>query len=692
MWRTNEHNFTDQGTAQTTTLSVSREVEIATRERWRSHLQHRRLKPLPRGADAAYDAIVGYFACRIPRTNRLLRRADRVCALEAEIAGLDSKGLIDQADRLRELFRRRRETTDHTDRAMAIVREAARRRLGLFPYRVQVAAGLGLFTGHLVEMATGEGKTLAATLPGVLMAWRGRGVHVITANDYLARRDAEEMGPLYQMFGLTVAAIQQDTPPEERRQAYAADITYCTNKEVAADFLRDRLIARGPGSAHGLNTQLLNQLSRSSGTGRAEAASGGAASGGGGVQRGLEFAIIDEADSILIDEAVTPLIIAGKDPAADTTGQLERFRRAMDLAKQLRPDRDFKIDRKFRDTTVTSAGKKRLQKIDDNTMFGARLREELVSQALTAEHLFLRDEHYVIQEEKIVIVDESTGRLMPDRTWRFGLHQAIEVKEGLEPSPADITLASISFQRFFRLYRHLSGMTGTGWEARQELRTIYRLPTVRVPTHKPCIRKRLSTAICKTIPEKFDRMIEEIKTVHATGQPVLIGTRDVDASEAISHRLEGLGLEHQVLNAVQHEHEAKVVTGAGQRGMITVATNMAGRGTDIKLGPGVAELGGLYVLVAEFNLARRIDRQLIGRAARQGDPGHCRVYASLDDQLLERHSRSSASRLLGRLLGTRLRLHRAQRRAERLAFAQRKNVLHQDHWTEESLGFSPSDH
>ena len=687
MWQQHEHTPSPEASSHTTaTLAASREIEIATRERWRSHLQHRRLKPLPRGADAAYDAIVGFFACRIPRTHRLLKRADRVCSLEPEIAGLNSKALIDESDRLRELFRRRRETAAHIERAMAVVREAARRRLGLFPYRVQVAAGLGLFTGQLVEMATGEGKTLAATLPAVLMAWRGRGVHIITANDYLARRDAEEMTPLYQMFGLTVAAIQQDSAPEERQQAYAADITYCTNKEVAADFLRDRLIARGPGSAHGLNTQLLQKLAPGPGH------PGAAARAAGGVQRGLEFAIIDEADSILIDEAVTPLIIAGKDAAADATGQLDRFRRAMDLAKQLRPDRDFKIDRKFRDTTITSSGRKRLQKLDDNTMFGARLREELVSQALTAEHLFLRDEHYVIQDEKIVIVDESTGRLMPDRTWRFGLHQAIEVKEDMEPSPADTTLAAISFQRFFRLYRHLSGMTGTGWEARQELRTIYRLPTVRVPTHKPCIRKQAKTTICRTVSEKLDRMIDEVRAVHATGQPVLIGTRDVDTSEAVSRRLQDLSLEHQVLNAVQHEHEAKVVTGAGQRGMITVATNMAGRGTDIKLGPGVAELGGLYVLVAEFNQARRVDRQLIGRAARQGDPGRCRVYASLEDQLLERHARSPWSRLIGKVLGTRKRLHAAQRRAERLAFAQRKNVLHQDHWTEESLGFSPSDH
>ncbi len=660
MWQQHEHNLTDQETAAPV-QAVGRELDAITREHWRSHLQHRRLKELPRGADAAYDAVVGWFACRMPRTGRLLRRADRVCALEPEIAALGSKELIDEADRLRERFRRRRETPAHVERAMALVRETARRRLGLFPYRVQVAAGLGLFTGHLVEMATGEGKTLAATLPAVLLAWRGRGVHIITANDYLARRDAEEMGPLYQMFGLTVAALQQDTPPEARRRAYAADITYCTNKEVAADFLRDRLTTRGgpgAGATHGLNARLINGLG-----GDAAAA----AAGPSGVQRGLEFAIIDEADSILIDEAVTPLIIAGKDPAADVAPQLQRYRRA-------------------------ATGRKRLARLDNNACFGARLREEMVTQALTAQHLFLRDEHYVIQDEKIVIVDESTGRLMPDRTWRFGLHQAIEVKEGLDPSPPDTTLASISFQRFLRLYRHLSGMTGTAWEARQELRAIYRLPTVRVPTHKPCIRAAEPSRVCRTLAEKFDRLVDEARAVHATGQPVLIGTRDVDTSEAISRRLHGLKLPHQVLNAVQHEQEAQIVAGAGQRGMITVATNMAGRGTDIKLGPGVADLGGLCVLVAEFNQARRIDRQLIGRAARQGDPGRYRLYASLEDQLLQRHSRSYIARFLGKVFGSRHRLHRAQRRAERLAYAQRQNVSRQDHWTEQSLGFSPPDH
>ncbi len=638
---------------------------------------------LPKGLDAAWQAATGAAGRLVPRTRRFLALAARVVALEKEFAEKTDAALRAMAEDFRERFRRRRESPEDRRRAFALVREVAARQLSERPFLVQVAAALALEAGCIVEMATGEGKTLAATMPAAVAGWRGRGCHVVTVNDYLARRDAEWMAPVYRFLGLSVAPIEQATPPAERRRAYAADITYLTNKEVTADFLRDRLAM---GRLRGLEAALLAKIAdgRGSGTDRL-------------VQRGLEFAIVDEADSILIDEAVTPLIISGDAPNPEEVGA---YREAVDLAAGLEVGRDFRSDERYREVNLTADGQKRLAGLAaplGGLWSGARRAEELVVQALTAREFFLRDKQYVVQEGKVVIVDEFTGRLMPDRTWRDGLHQAIEAKEGLTVNLPKDTYARISFQRFFRMYRTLSGMTGTAAEAWKEFWQIYRRPVVVIPTNRPCIRRVEPDRVFATEEAKWAAVVEEIRRVHAEGRPVLVGTRSVRASEHLSEMLRAKGLEHQVLNAVRHAEEAQIVAGAGQAGRITVATNMAGRGTDIKLGRGVAEEGGLRVLATERHEAGRIDRQLFGRCARQGDPGSAGAFVCLEDELVRRHAphlggalrkrfgasgREVSSRTTRRLFDA------AQRRAERQALRQRKGVLRTDDWLDEYLGFA----
>jgi preprotein translocase subunit SecA len=418
------------------------------------------------------------------------------------------------------------------------------------------------------------------------------------------------------------------------------------------------------------------------------------------VQRGLHYAIVDEADSVLIDEAVTPLIISGSVPNEE---QVEAFQEAVELAGQLGEGEDFKINQRYREIDLTPAGKNKLETLTEDLhglWKGARRREELVTQALTARYFYELDQQYVVQDDKVVIVDEFTGRLMPDRTWRDGLHQAIEAKEQLEVNPPKDTFARISFQRFFRLYKRMAGMSGTAVEGTGEFWQIYHLPVVVIPTNKPCIRTKLPDRVYATEDAKWNAIVDEIRRVHATGQPLLVGTRSVRASEELSGRLSAIGLEHQVLNAVRHKEEAQIVAGAGQPGRITVATNMAGRGTDIKLGRGVADLGGLYVLATERHESGRVDRQLYGRAGRQGDPGVAQTFVSLDDELVRRYSpywaKSAARRHGGTTenIGSRStwRLFtRAQRKAQRMAYNQRRGVLRTDDWLDEYLGFAGSE-
>ncbi|MGA2266317.1 MAG: preprotein translocase subunit SecA [Phycisphaerae bacterium] len=650
---------------------------------WRMLAQRTAGTELPRGLDAAWDAAVAVVQHVRPRRKGLLRKAEEVVSWEKPFAKMTDAALRDVAAAMREPFRRGRQTPADLARAFAIVREVAFRQLGERPFLTQVAGALGLEAGCVVEMATGEGKTLTATLPATIAGWRGRGCHVITVNDYLARRDAEWMGKIYKFCGLSVAHIEQGMEPAQRRAAYQADITYCTNKEVAADFLRDRLAL---GRLTGLPAVLLARIAEGAGSGTDRL-----------VQRGLYCAIVDEADSVLIDEAVTPLIISGPAPNPE---QVEAFHQAVELAKQLDSRHDYRSDPRFHEVELTEAGKNHLTELAEELgglFAGPRRREELVVQALTAQEFYQRDKQYVVADDKIVIVDEFTGRLMPDREWRDGLHQAVEAKETLEVNSPKDTYARVSFQRFFRLYKKLAGMTGTAAEGWREFWQIYHMPVVIIPTHRPCIRRILPDRAFATEQQKWQAVTEEINAIHRTGRPILVGTRSVRASEMLSGMLGERGLEHQVLNAVRHAEEAQIVAGAGQAGRITVATNMAGRGTDIRLGRGVAELGGLHVLATERHEAGRVDRQLFGRSARQGDPGIAQAMVSLEDELVRRHApilsawwrrrRGSSIGEVTSVWTARLFDH-AQRRAERLALHHRKAVLQTDDWLDQYLGFA----
>lgn len=639
---------------------------------------------LPRGLDAWWHGAAGWLRRRALAPGRFMRRAEGVLALEKFYSGLADRDLKQAAEDLKSVFRLNRETEYDLRRAAALIREGAGRVFGFGHYQEQIAGALALAEGCVAEMATGEGKTLTAVIPAMLAAWRGRGCHVVTVNDYLADRDAGEMGRLYGFFGLKARAISQEMEPAGRRAAYQADITYLTNKEAAADFLRDRL-ALGPVS--GLAAALLEGLS-----GRRTRA-------GELVQRGLEYAIVDEADSVLVDEAVTPLLISGESPNAE---EAEAFKAAARLAASLTENRHYRVDRQFKEVTLSREGRELLAGAAEELpgfWRGRRRREEMVGQALSARIFFRRDQEYVLAEGRVVIVDESTGRLMPDRSWRGGLHQAVEVKEGLEPSPPKATFARLSFQRFFRLYPHLSGLTGTGLEAAREFWQIYRLPVVPIPTHQAGRRRMEAPRIFLSARAKWGAVAEEVRAVHRGGRPVLVGSRSIEDSERLSADL-GDWPPHLVLNAVFHAREAEIVKLAGGLGRVTVATNMAGRGTDIKLSPETAELGGLHVIAAERNLSPRVDRQLYGRGARQGDPGSALMLVSLEDELVRRFSPWLAA-LAARLFqnygdralpaGLMKIFDFAAWKAERQALGQRRQVLQADTWLRDALGFAGKD-
>ena len=641
---------------------------------------------LPRGLDAAWDAAGGLVRRMWPFCERFLRRAERIVSLEKGYSGFSDARLRAVAEEFRHLFRRNRQVEADVDHAFALIREVAWRQLGERPFLVQVAGALAIEAGCVAEMATGEGKTLTATMPAVIAGWGGRGCHVITVNDYLARRDAEWMRGVYAACGLSAAHVESGMNNHQRRAAYAADITYCTNKEVTADFLRDR-IELERGGVRGLSSALLARIAEGSGSATDRL-----------VQRGLHCAIVDEADSILIDEAVTPVIISGEAPNPE---QVQAFQQAASLAALLRSPGDFNVNQRFREVDLTEEGKRRLEELAESlggVWTGARRREELVTQALTARELYARDKQYVIQEGKVVIVDEFTGRLMPDREWRDGLHQAVAAREVLEVQSPKETFGRISFQRFFRMYRKLSGMTGTAKEGWKEFWQIYHMPVVVIPTNRPCVRTVLPDMVLATEDAKWQAIVREIEDIHRTARPVLVGTRSVRASEQLSVMLSAKGLEHQVLNAVRHAEEAQIVAGAGGAGKITVATNMAGRGTDIKLGRGVTQLGGLYVLATERHESGRVDRQLFGRSARQGDPGTARAVVSLYDELVRRYVPGLSAYFRRRFGGADERdissplvrgvFDLAQRRAERLALRQRKAVLRTDDWLDQYLGFA----
>ena len=634
-------------------------------------------KPLPKGLDSVWDSAIGLAGRAVPRRNRFLEQAGRILALEKQYSQMTDAKLSQTARELQAIFRCNRDKQSDLEHAFALIREVSFRQIMERPFQVQVAGALALENGCIAEMATGEGKTLSAVMAVTVAGWRGKGCHVITVNDYLARRDAEWMGSIYRFCGLSASFIEQITPHEERKAAYMADITYCTSKEAAADFLRDRLVL---GRLKGLSSALINNLSSTGRniTGRL-------------LQRGIHCAIVDEADSVLIDEAVTPLIISGEAPNPE---QAESFRSAVEIAEKLRPSDDYTVNHRYREVELTEAGKTRIKELTTGMggfWKGERRCHEMLNFALTAKELYLRDKQYIVSEDKIVIIDEFTGRLMPDRTWRDGLHQAIEAREGVKVTTPKDTYARLSFQRFFRMYKKLSGMTGTAAESVSEFWKIYHLPVVRIPTNRPCIRKTLPNIILPDESAKWDRIVSEVKTIHETGRPILIGVRSVRASEHLSRLLKDENLEHQVLNAIYHRQEAQIVAEAGKEGKITVATNMAGRGTDIKLGRGVAELGGLHVIAAEPNDSGRIDRQLFGRGARQGDPGSAQAIFSIEDEIVTRYAKGVAAYIKNHYTNgkyTAIIIYLAQIRAEWLAIRQRKAVLKTDHWLDEQLGFT----
>lgn len=500
----------------------------------------------------------------------------------------------------------------------ALVQEAAGRVVGQRHYHPQLMGGLALLQGKLVEMGTGEGKTITATLPASIVALAGYPVHIITVNDYLAARDAETMGPVYRFLGLTVGHVAQGMPAAARREAYARSVTYCSNKELAFDYLRDRVAQAQQHSRLHLSLQKM----RGSMLGDERL-----------VLRGLYYGIVDEADSIFIDEARTPLILSSQG-AIDERDDCET---ALELAAGLSPGDDYMTNHSEREITLTRAGRGRLAELSTSlagVWASPRAREELIAQALSAILLFRRDQHYIVAEGKVQIVDESTGRVMPDRSWERGLHQLIEVKEGCEPTNRHETLARMTYQRLFRRYLRLAGMSGTGKEVAREIKHVYKLDVVRIPLHKPSRRTELPNRVYLTRAAKWRAIGDTVERLAASGcRPVLIGTRSVQASEEISSELTKRSVDHALLNAKQDKEEAAIVARAGQPNRVTVATNMAGRGTDIRLGQGIAEQGGLHVILTEYHESRRIDRQFFGRCARQGDPGSCEAIVSLEDEI-----------------------------------------------------------
>jgi preprotein translocase subunit SecA len=640
----------------------------AAHEFW-SVFNARRVKaPDLRGPDQLVSTAVGWVKNRRRVLARLKRQAERIEKLEPEIHALSTARIAEAVEECRVLARLSKLKDAALDRGMAIVREGCFRAIGKRPYPVQVMGALAMCEGYVTEMATGEGKTITASLAASIWGWGGKPVHIITVNDYLVGRDAEEMGPTYKAMGLRVGHIEHETTPEERIDHYRRDVVYCTQKELVADFLRDQIALGTLRSSAQTSVTMLRGLN----TGRL-------------MVPGLFRVIVDEADSVLIDEAVTPLIISN---SPDDEPNADRYRKADELAQQLRNGRDFKIDWTVRQVDLTPTGEEKLEELSQGDGFwrGKRRREELVTQALTAHYCFIRDEQYLVDDEgKVAIIDEFTGRVMADRSWRHGLHQAIEVKESVKITADKENLARMSFQRFFRQYPILSGMTGTAWEAAGEVWQIYRRPIVRIPTNKPCIRVHLPVRMFDTMDEKWAAVADRVMELHQRGNPVLVGTRSVLASEELSRRLTALKLPHRVLNATQTAQEASIVAEAGQRGQITVATNMAGRGTDIKLARGVAELGGLHVIATEPHGSGRVDRQLFGRAARQGDPGCAQMFCSAEDDLFVRHAKNI--RKGWRVFGKERLIKFCQWRAEQLARFNRRQVLRSDDWADESLPF-----
>ena len=591
--------------------------------------------------------------------------ADKVEAHADEMSKLSDEQLQAKTPEFRDRLKKGESLDDILPEAFAVAREGAKRVLGLYPFHVQILGGIALHYGNIAEMMTGEGKTLTATMPVYLNALEGKGVHVVTVNEYLSSRDEEEMGQLYKWLGLTVGLNLNSMSPDEKRAAYNCDVTYSTNSELGFDYLRDNMVV------------YKEQM----------------------VQRPLNYAIIDEVDSILIDEARTPLIISGEAEQANSD-----YIRADRFVKTLTEDKsdddadddedhgDYKIDWPTKTISLTRTGiEKACQHFGLKNLYDVENQKLVhhIDQALRANYIMLKDIDYVVQDGEVLIVDSFTGRVMEGRRYSDGLHQAIEAKEGVKIQEESRTQATITYQNFFRMYKKLSGMTGTAKTEEEEFREIYNMQVITIPTNRPIARKDMPDILYPTLDSKFHAVVEEIKKRHANGQPVLVGTVAIESSERLSHLLDEAGIPHAVLNAKNHAKEAQIIMNAGQRGAVTIATNMAGRGTDIKLGPGVKELGGLAVIGTERHESRRIDNQLRGRSGRQGDPGYTRFYLSLEDDLMKRFGGDRVKDFLDRLsdndddkvIESRLitrQVESAQKRVEGNNYDTRKQTLQYD--------------
>lgn len=624
-------------------------------------------------------------AGRLARYRRML---PAIARFESEIGGLPDVELTSRARALQYRARSGEDLMRLVPETYALVREAARRTIGLQHFDVQLLGGLALIDRSIAEMQTGEGKTLAATLPLALYAFVGKGAHLATVNDYLARRDSEWMGPVYRLLGLTVGVIQSEMDDAARRAAYACDVTYGTAKEFGFDFLRDRLIDRSRESSSSDASLGLFGL-------RAEASVGIP------VQREPYFALIDEADSILIDEARTPLIIGSSLEQPTTSG--DDYRWSAVVVERFSEPEHFEVDRRQRVVRLTPSGRELVRLLDKPPeLQSSRLLElyEHVERAILVRQRFHRDRDYVIRDGEAVIVDEFTGRMAEGRRWKSGLHQAVEAKEGLDISFDAPQAARITVQDLFQRYTHLAGMTATAQSAARELRRVYRLSVVSIPTHRPVERQQLPVRIFSNEQDEWSAVVDEIREMHRLGRPVLVGTRSIDKSERLSQLLHEAGIKHHVLNARFVATEADIVAGAGGRGRVTVATNMAGRGTDIRLGEGVAALGGLHVIGTEMHDSVRVDRQLAGRCGRQGDPGTFRQYLALDNEILESglgtaqaaSIRAAAKENDGALRRCAVFFETAQRSIERRHFRQRQWLLDQERSRKDSnleMGLDP---
>ncbi|MGM9908040.1 preprotein translocase subunit SecA [Limosilactobacillus sp.] len=584
---------------------------------------------------------------------RINKIADKVDSYAKTMAAMTDEQLQAKTPEFRQRYQKGESLDKMLPEAFAVAREGAKRVLGLYPFHVQVMGGIVLHEGNIAEMKTGEGKTLTATMPVYLNAISGKGVHVITVNEYLSKRDATEMGQLYNWLGCSVGINNSEMSPEQKREAYKADIMYSTNSEIGFDYLRDNMAVYKEDQ----------------------------------VQRGLNYALVDEVDSILIDEARTPLIISGPG-----TGTSKLYKQTDRFVKQLKNEVDYKVDLESKTVSLTDAGIQKAEKYfnlknlydPENTPLTHHL-----DQALRANYIMHLDKDYVVSDGEVLIVDSFTGRVMQGRRFSDGLHQAIEAKEGVEIQEENKTMANITYQNLFRMYNKLAGMTGTAKTEQEEFREIYNMETITIPTNKPVIRKDEPDLLYPTLKSKFAAVVKRIKKLHEKGQPILVGTVAVETSEYLSHLLDQEHIPHVVLNAKNHAKEADIIKNAGQKGAVTIATNMAGRGTDIKLGPGVRELGGLAVIGTERHESRRIDNQLRGRSGRQGDPGLSQFYLSLEDDLMKRFGGDRIKNFLQRMkvddddavIKSRFltrQVESAQKRVEGNNYDSRKNVLQYD--------------